>query len=244
MGTRKNNSKNQVQRNNEDKQNKKDSSNALIYWFVASIVAIVILRETGWILAIIGQLIFGFGIMAIRKEKNILKNIVFFYFPFLGLVMIIGGLISVSGVEGIPDNMAFITAGIMIVLFFFLIGFDVSVISLIIDNKRKKRCCFSVNAEVVDYKMKKKQGEYSSTPVYKFRYKSKFYTADDGFYIRGGLFFSLPELGEEVIININEKDPTEIYVERKFLPVFKVVCGSLFMIFAIVLLVLLLMRSV
>lgn len=170
-----------------------------------------------------------------HKKKENRKNILLFFTILIILVsfgayLIIGYYLQSTGVPSeTMRNYEKIFPG-----FTCLIGLGLMVIPPINKYIKKKHCRHLLKATVVDLKSGyDNEGHRVYKPVYDFYYKGQIYHVEDS----SARNFSLPTVGSQIDMLINEDDPYEFYVEFKMGDFFYMVGGLMFFVTSLLFLI-------
>lgn len=181
---------------------------ALIIWAVASIGLMFYfsgMNQVTFATMTLGQLFLIMGVIAVVKNQP--TDLVFIA-TGLGCIIIPainewGGLFN-SHFES--NNIFPIMSSVAVTL----IGICMMIVPGILENMAQRRCKTKVKAECVDFKAANlKDGSTVYAPVYSYSINGKDYVKCIEKYSKN----KVPLVGEKVELNINEKNPEDVYIE-------------------------------
>lgn len=181
---------------------------ACIIWAVASIGLMMYfsgLNQVTFAIMTFGQLFLVLGIISIVRKQ-----------PTGGVLTVTGiGCIIIPAIsewgslfnKNVPSDSI---VPILLTTAITLIGLAMMIVPGVLENISDRRCKVKVKAECVDLKSTKlADGTEVFAPVYSYEYKEKVYTKCTEKYKRA----DFPEIGSRVEFKINEKKPTDVYIE-------------------------------
>ncbi len=181
---------------------------ACIIWAIASIALMCYfsgLDQVTFSIMTFGQLFLIIGIIAICKKQPTGAIC-----TVTGLGCIIIPAINEWGYLFNLNSGADMIFPIMISTAITIIGTAMLIGPGILDNMAERRCKVSVNAELFDFKsLKLNDGSVAYAPVYKYIYNDKEYEKCIEKYKRN----QTEVIGSKKIIQINEQNPTDVYIE-------------------------------
>lgn len=181
---------------------------ACIIWAVASLGLMMYfsgLNQVTFAIMTLGQLFLIMGIISfVRKQAT------------AGIFIVTGiGCIIIPALNewghlfwnlDEPTNIIPISSTVAVCL----IGISMLIVPGVLENMAERRCKEKVKAEVVDFKTTTlNDGTTVYAPVYSFTYKEKEYVVSKNKYSRN----KLQNIGTRVELNINEKNPEDVYFE-------------------------------
>ena len=205
----------------------------LISWFLASIIAIVVLAEisTEWVMIVFGQMFLIFGLFAMFAGKFDSSKIWIIIFPLIGLGCIGGALISLYGTEELKEQFYDILPMLGLGLFW-IIGLGLIVLPIYTRKVKEKRCTLPVQGIIADLNRRwsrgsnGRRGHYVYAPVYEYFYNGVLYRQESNTYTNYENF----EIGTEVTVFLNPSDPNDYYVKRS--QTVTVILGIMFLVMA------------
>lgn len=184
-----------------------------IVWFVCSIIAMLYLSKinTYYTIMIFGQYFFVFGFIPLKHAEG-LDKLIGAPFILVGLGAMVIPYLIMNPVL-LPFNI--IWESLLAVLLFFLFilaGFALLLIPIINNNKLKKVCTLTVNANIIRYnKILSDKGRRLYCPVYYFEFNNQKYEVTNNKYSN----FGNEPVETMVNLKINPNNPYQFMDNRK-----------------------------